>query len=319
MNTLFQRWVAQRPSTSLIIDPHDAKAHEWAMAYLRKALCLHGTGEQDCSCKSCHLLNLQQNATEPQLNAHPDAHFFPEKAKTEDIRSLLHKLSHMPTVSPYHGVFLGQIDEYNESALSALLKTLEEPLSHTIFVLSARQKRAVKATILSRCHVVVVDNLSHQEAIAMLMNQARINEQAAEALLYTHQGNPYEALLHRDDTYQPLETLNDCAHYLAQPKHSRYLSHLDQIPDKALLNYLCVQIETLIRLKQLDSSEQSWQNFAPIHSLVQPEYLEPLNLIALHTLYARLQQRRRPNLTQTGQRVNVKSLFIQYHHRNDSL
>lgn len=292
--------------TLLLIDPEQGQAQAWARDYLRKALCLHGTSANDCACQSCHLL---------RQNLHPDAHFFPEKTKTEDIRQLLHKLTVTPSLSPYHGVFLGQIDEYHESALSALLKTLEEPLMHTIFVLSAKQKRAVKATILSRCQLVNLHVHSHEQALKMLMQQGRMNAQAAEEKLYRHFGNPYAALAESDDAPNPFTHLIELTEFLNIPRHSAYLSHLDQIPDKALLDYLILQVETLIRWKQLDSYAQSWQNFAPL----KPEHLEPLNLIALHTLYARLQARRRPNLAQTGQAVNLKSLLIQYHHRNDTL
>ncbi|MFN3740701.1 MAG: DNA polymerase III subunit gamma/tau [Thermodesulfovibrionales bacterium] len=70
----------------------------------------------------------------------------------EDIREIRERVRYAPSVLGKYKVYI--IDEahmLSESAFNALLKTIEEPPPHTIFVLATTAYRKIPATVLSRC------------------------------------------------------------------------------------------------------------------------------------------------------------------------
>jgi len=80
---------------------------------------------------------------------YPDFHSI-SGGKIDDVRELISKLS----VKPYyhkHYVLLDNIDKMTIAAQNALLKTIEEPISPTLFVLTGTIQNNILKTILSRC------------------------------------------------------------------------------------------------------------------------------------------------------------------------
>lgn len=70
----------------------------------------------------------------------------------DDIREIRERVRYAPSVAGKYKVYI--IDEahmLSESAFNALLKTIEEPPPHTIFVLATTAYRKIPATVLSRC------------------------------------------------------------------------------------------------------------------------------------------------------------------------
>ncbi len=72
----------------------------------------------------------------------------------EGIRDVLRLASLMPVSSPKKAVILTNMDLANPQMLNGLLKNLEEPPSHTVFILQS--SRPLIPTIMSRCHVINV-------------------------------------------------------------------------------------------------------------------------------------------------------------------
>ena len=69
----------------------------------------------------------------------------------EEIRSLREKISYPPTVGKYKVYIIDEVHMLTPSAFNALLKTLEEPPKHAVFILATTEVQKVPATILSRC------------------------------------------------------------------------------------------------------------------------------------------------------------------------
>jgi DNA polymerase-3 subunit gamma/tau len=69
----------------------------------------------------------------------------------DDIRDLREKVKYAPSSSKYKLYIIDEVHMLSGSAFNALLKTLEEPPSHVIFVLATTALRKIPATILSRC------------------------------------------------------------------------------------------------------------------------------------------------------------------------
>lgn len=71
----------------------------------------------------------------------------------EDIRELKESVHTLPYESPYKVYIIDEVHMLTKDAFNALLKTLEEPPSHVIFILATTEKDKLLDTITSRCQV----------------------------------------------------------------------------------------------------------------------------------------------------------------------
>ena len=71
--------------------------------------------------------------------------------KVEDVRELRDSIGFMPSQSRYRVYIIDEVHMLSGPAFNALLKTLEEPPAHVIFILATTEADKLPATILSRC------------------------------------------------------------------------------------------------------------------------------------------------------------------------
>ena len=69
----------------------------------------------------------------------------------EDVRDLRDKINFSPTQGKFKIYIIDEVHMFSTSAFNALLKTLEEPPPHAIFVLATTEIHKIPATVLSRC------------------------------------------------------------------------------------------------------------------------------------------------------------------------
>src|SRR5512136_3101797 len=69
----------------------------------------------------------------------------------EDVRSLRDKINFTPNQGRYKIYIIDEVHMFSNSAFNALLKTLEEPPPHAIFILATTEIHKIPATVLSRC------------------------------------------------------------------------------------------------------------------------------------------------------------------------
>ena len=69
----------------------------------------------------------------------------------DDVRSLREKINFSPSQGKYKVYIIDEVHMLSNAAFNALLKTLEEPPSHAIFVLATTEVHKIPATVLSRC------------------------------------------------------------------------------------------------------------------------------------------------------------------------
>lgn len=69
----------------------------------------------------------------------------------DEIRNLIEKIKFSPAKSEYKVFVIDEVHMLTREAFNALLKTLEEPPAHAIFVLATTEAHKVPPTILSRC------------------------------------------------------------------------------------------------------------------------------------------------------------------------
>ena len=69
----------------------------------------------------------------------------------DDIRNLRDETAYLPAMCRYKVYIIDEVHMLSTSAFNALLKTMEEPPEHVIFILATTEVQKVPATILSRC------------------------------------------------------------------------------------------------------------------------------------------------------------------------
>ena len=71
--------------------------------------------------------------------------------RIDDIRSVIDGAVFTPAKGKYKVYIIDEVHMLTQEAFNALLKTLEEPPSHVIFILATTEVHKLPATIISRC------------------------------------------------------------------------------------------------------------------------------------------------------------------------
>ncbi len=69
----------------------------------------------------------------------------------DEIRELINNVQYLPTSGTYKVYIIDEVHMLSKSAFNALLKTLEEPPAHVIFLLATTEPQKLLGTVLSRC------------------------------------------------------------------------------------------------------------------------------------------------------------------------
>lgn len=113
---------------------------------LAKAVnCLNnGKGEPCNNCQICSAINEGRDLDLIEIDA-------ASNTGVDDIRKLRDKVNYSPDIARYKVYIIDEVHMLSTSAFNALLKTLEEPPPHVIFILATTEVHKVLPTILSRC------------------------------------------------------------------------------------------------------------------------------------------------------------------------
>jgi len=117
----------------------------------------------------------------------------------DEIRSLREKVHFAPTEGRKKVYIIDEVHMLTPEAFNALLKTLEEPPSHVIFILATTEPHKVLPTILSRCQkfdfrrILVSDMVKHLRRIADA-EEIKINEAALPLIAKQAQGSLRDAI-----------------------------------------------------------------------------------------------------------------------------
>ena len=95
-------------------------------------------------CVSCTQINSKQSTDIVEIDA-------ASNNGVDEIREIRNKVNLVPSVSKYKVYIIDEVHMLTVGAFNALLKTLEEPPAHIIFVLATTEPHKIPATILSRC------------------------------------------------------------------------------------------------------------------------------------------------------------------------
>ena len=88
----------------------------------------------------------------------------------DEIRDLRDNVKYMPAIAKYKVYIIDEVHMLSPAAFNALLKTLEEPPAHVIFILATTEVQKIPATILSRCMRFDFRLLTLDELVKLLIN-----------------------------------------------------------------------------------------------------------------------------------------------------
>jgi len=91
----------------------------------------------------------------------------------DNVRDLRDRVSLLPASGKYKVYIIDEVHMLSSGAFNALLKTLEEPPPHAIFILATTELRKLPATILSRCQRYDFKRISDSDIIARLKEVAQ--------------------------------------------------------------------------------------------------------------------------------------------------
>ena len=101
-------------------------------------------GEPCNKCAACCLINNNETPDIIEIDA-------ASNNGVEEIRNVLEKVNFLPSVLKHKVYIIDEVHMLSLSAFNALLKTLEEPPVHVMFILATTEPHKIPATIISRC------------------------------------------------------------------------------------------------------------------------------------------------------------------------
>ncbi len=100
----------------------------------------------------------------------------------DEIRELRNKVSLVPSYSKYKVYIIDEVHMLTTGAFNALLKTLEEPPGHVIFILATTDPHKIPETILSRCQRLDFKKVSEESIVKRLKQIAEAEKIDVEEL-----------------------------------------------------------------------------------------------------------------------------------------
>ena len=198
----------------------------------------------------------------------------------DDIRDLREKIRLSPVAASKKVYIIDEVHMLTMEAFNALLKTLEEPPSHALFVLATTELQKVPATIVSRCIRLHFPNASDAEVARSLTKVAvgeklQVEEGVFEAIAHTADGSFREAI-------KVLEQLTLGEGKITLERTQNELGQRgDLAPGGFLQSVLARDADkAFLELKRLEQQGVNWQVFVRgaleelRHDLSKPEVRE---------------------------------------------
>ncbi len=182
---------------------------------MAKALnCLGADGTADnptinpCgTCSNCEQIREDRHVDVLEMDA-------ASRTGVNDIREIIDSIYYKPTSSRYKIYIIDEAHMLSNSAFNALLKTLEEPPAHVIFIFATTETRKIPVTILSRCQRFDLRRLTTPEMGEHLKNIAakegiKCDDDALELVSIASEGSVRDALSLLDQAIAHSDKVDD--------------------------------------------------------------------------------------------------------------
>lgn len=167
-----------------------------ALCFAQALLCEYGPTEDALdacgTCRSCHHISAR---THPDYFViEPDRELATPQIKIEQIREIEQQIMYRPLVGDRKICIIDDADRMTIGAANALLKTLEEPPDHSLFLLVSSRPASLPATIRSRCQSLRFATPARTDVEAALILKREMRPTDARFLAMLSEGRLGEAL-----------------------------------------------------------------------------------------------------------------------------
>lgn len=144
------------------------------------------------NCNNCIQINNKQSVDIIEIDA-------ASNNGVDEIREINNKVNLVPSSGKYKVYIIDEVHMLTTGAFNALLKTLEEPPSHIVFILATTEPHKIPATILSRCQRFDFKKINSSEIVKRLNviikdENINIEEEALNELALLSDGGMRDAL-----------------------------------------------------------------------------------------------------------------------------
>ncbi|MGZ0051379.1 DNA polymerase III subunit gamma/tau [Brevibacillus gelatini] len=230
----------------------------------------------------------------------------------EEIRDIRDKVKFAPSDVKYKVYIIDEVHMLTTEAFNALLKTLEEPPSHVIFILATTEPHKLPATIISRCQRFDFHRIPLKVMVNLLQRicqsqGVQVEEQALQLVAKMAEGGARDALslldqaisyskdlVRASDIMQITGTVAQSyfsvlARYIAQNDVAQVMEQFDRVmvqgkdPEQFLHDFLYYYRDMLL-LKTAPQLEEIVER-----TMIDDQFQEVAKLYSLPTLYAAIE------------------------------
>ncbi|MEE1279523.1 MAG: DNA polymerase III subunit gamma/tau [Oscillospiraceae bacterium] len=146
-------------------------------------------------CRSCHICQSVGNGSAIDVVEIDAA----SHTGVDNIRDIIEESAFLPAVCKYRVYIIDEAHMLSTSAFNALLKIMEEPPAHVIFILATTEVHQVPVTIISRCQRFDFSRIEDSLIVSQLLKVAdgegiQLDEDAAEVIARLADGGMRDAL-----------------------------------------------------------------------------------------------------------------------------
>ncbi len=234
--------------------------------------CDKGVSAQPCNeCPTCKGIDMGNYADLIEVDA-------ASRTKVEDTRDLLGDMQFAPTKGKYKIYLIDEVHMLSNHSFNALLKTLEEPPSHIIFLFATTEPQKIPVTVMSRCLRFNLKAIS-KEMIAdrlreiLPQEEVKFDDDSLDLISYYAAGSMRDALSLTD------QAIAYCNNDLEATKVADMLGVSGMLPAEELLEYVAQgDLDSLLNaIKQM---EEEGGDFTELWDSIM-EAIQELSILTL--------------------------------------
>lgn len=220
-----------------------------ARIFSKAVNCLNSENGEPCDkCSNCLSIINSETTDVVELDA-------ASNNGVDQMRDILEKVNFLPSRLKKKVYIIDEAHMLSTAAFNALLKTLEEPPAHVIFILATTEPYKIPSTILSRCQRLDFKQLTTQQIVKMLIKvatteQINIDEEALYGIAEASEGGMRDALSILDQarvyTFDKitLEDINSITGRVSQEKLLEIIKALNEKNTQKALDSINILIES---------------------------------------------------------------------------
>ena len=156
---------------------------------------LNCTNSQDAPCGVCENCKMAANGSHPDIIEIDAA----SNNGVDEVRNLIDKVKYAPMQGKYKIYIIDEVHMMTSGAFNALLKTIEEPPTHVIFIFATTEPNKVLPTIISRCqrfdfNKVSMHDIKYRSSVVCKNEGIEIDENGLTLIAQLADGGMRDAL-----------------------------------------------------------------------------------------------------------------------------